>query len=70
MKYAIGLAGKKLKGGAVMNVEYGCMHNHHGYFIGQWIMGHVKRLSLEYFPDASTCMQAIQTRNWTRRSAH
>ncbi|MDQ6966446.1 MAG: hypothetical protein Q9M23_05940 [Mariprofundaceae bacterium] len=46
------------------------MHNQHGYFIGQWIMGHVKRLSLEYFPDTSACMQAIRKHNWTRRSAH
>jgi len=70
MKYAKHRQERILKGGADMNVEYGIMHNRRGYFIGHWILGHVKRLSLEFFPDASSCMQAIQTRNWTRRSAH
>ncbi len=51
-----------------MIAEYGCMHNRHGYFIGHWTMGHVKRMSQEYFPDSSSCMQAIRSRNWTRRT--
>jgi len=51
-----------------MNTEYGCMHNRHGYFIGHWTMGDIKRMSQEYFPDARSCMQAIRTRNWTRRA--
>ena len=51
-----------------MNIEYGCMHNRHGYFIGHWAMGDIKRMSQEYFPDAHSCMKAIRTRNWTRRT--
>lgn len=53
-----------------MNGQYGCMHNEHGYFIGKWCMGHIRRLSLEYFPDASSCLQAIRNHNWTRRTVH
>jgi len=53
-----------------MNVEYGIMHNRRGYFIGRWIMGHVKRMSLEYFPDERSCLQAMQTHSWTPRTTH
>jgi len=53
-----------------MKTEYGIMHNHRGYFIGHWMLGHARRLSLEYFPDTGSCMQAIRNRNWTRRTSH
>jgi len=53
-----------------MNTKYACMHDCHGYFVGQLNMGRVQRLSLEYFPDEITCRQAIRSRRWTRRSVH
>jgi len=56
------------EGGAVMNNKYTCMHDHHGYFVGVWMLGKIKRLSLEYFADESSCVRAIQSRRWTRRS--
>ena len=64
------LESDSLNGGADMNVEYGIMHNRRGYFIGRWIMGHVKRMSLEYFPDERSCLQAKQTHSWTPRTTH
>lgn len=52
-----------------MNAGYGSiMHDRHGYFIGRCCMGRVRRLSREYFRDASSCLHAIRTCSWTRRS--
>ncbi len=53
-----------------MNNKYTCMHDSHGYFVGLWVLGKIKRLSLEYFADESSCVQAIQARHWTRRSEY
>jgi len=53
-----------------MDTKYACMHDCHGYFVGQLIMGYVRRISLEYFPDAKACLQAIRNHHWTRRTAH
>ncbi|MDQ6971711.1 MAG: hypothetical protein Q9M30_03600 [Mariprofundaceae bacterium] len=52
-----------------MKKEYACMHDRQGYFIGRRVMGQIKRLSLEYFPDESSCVQAIRARDWTPRTA-
>jgi len=55
------------EGVAAMNNKYSCMHDHQGYFVGVWVLGKIKRLSLEYFANESSCVQAIQARHWTRR---
>jgi len=50
-----------------MDQENTCLHSAHGYFIGRWIMGHIIRLSVEYFTNEETCLEAIKSKRWTRR---
>jgi len=44
-----------------------CLHDVRGYFIGRWVMGRALRLSVEYFASEDMCLDAIESKRWTRR---
>lgn len=44
-----------------------CFHNTRGYYVGCYLLGRVKRISVEYFPSETDCLQAIHEHRWTQR---
>lgn len=48
-------------------MNYMCMHDDQGYFVGILRSGRPYRMSLEYFADKKACLEAIARKQWTRR---